>query len=286
MQNKRQNNILIIGGPNVGKTHFGGQLYGRLQMRDSYYKIVSPPENLTVFKEVLENLYDGKSAGHTNVSANDVLELELEYSTGTNLLFSFPDYGGEQVKSIVNDRRINKLWADQIEKSDAWLLFMRLDEVSQVDDIINRGLPEQSVLKERNETKEPMVPSTSAFFVELLQMLLFAKKIAKQRKVHNPKLTIVLSCWDCIASQVEGKLPKVVLQERLPALYSYINAIWSENSCSVIGLSSTEKTLSNDVSDVDYLNLGPESFGYIITPDGKKEKDLTLSISITIGEVN
>jgi len=278
MQNECSNNILIIGGPNVGKTHFGGQLYGRLQMRNSYYKIVSPPENLLVFKEVLENLNDGKSAGHTNVSANQVLELEVEDEKGNSLLFSFPDYGGEQVKSIVNDRRINKLWADQIEKSDAWMLFMRLDEVRAIDDIINRGLPEQEILKQRSESQESMVLSTSAFYVELLQMLLFAKKTSVQAKVLNPALTIVLSCWDCIAAQVNDKLPKEVLEERLPSLYSFINTIWKENAWSVIGLSSTEKTLSNEISDADYIKLGPENFGYIITPDGKKEKDLTLSI--------
>ena len=43
------NKILIIGGPNAGKTHFGGQLYGRLNMRTEHYRITSLPEDLTIF---------------------------------------------------------------------------------------------------------------------------------------------------------------------------------------------------------------------------------------------
>src|SRR3546814_3448210 len=72
------NTILIIGGPNVGKTHFGGQLYGRLNARTERYKITSPPDDLTIFQEVLDNLNEGKSSGHTHVTAHQTLELEIE----------------------------------------------------------------------------------------------------------------------------------------------------------------------------------------------------------------
>ena len=51
---KSNNNILIIGGPNAGKTHFGGQLYGRLNCRQFEYKISSNnrPSDLTIFEDV------------------------------------------------------------------------------------------------------------------------------------------------------------------------------------------------------------------------------------------
>ena len=61
------NNILIIGGPNVGKTHFGGQLYGRLNSRQFNYKIAqnNRPTDLTIFQDVLDKLSEGMRAGHT-----------------------------------------------------------------------------------------------------------------------------------------------------------------------------------------------------------------------------
>ncbi|MBO9573552.1 MAG: hypothetical protein J7497_15295 [Chitinophagaceae bacterium] len=276
------NTILIIGGPNVGKTHFGGQLYGRLNARTECYKITSPPEDLTIFQEVLDNLNDGKSSGHTHVTAHKTLELEIEDALGVKSVFSFPDYGGEQIRAIVNDRRINKVWKEQIDKSNAWMLFIRPDEVKTIEDVANRGLPDQEVLKARNEKSEPMALSDNAFYTELLQIFLYVKKIAIRKKIADPKLTIALSCWDLLSGEDQKKSPEEVLKDKLPGLFSFITATWKEGAYHVIGLSSIEKTLSDKESDQEFVNKGPESFGYMITTQGEKETDLTQTIATFI----
>src|SRR3546814_12158454 len=125
------NTILIIGGPNVGKTHFGGQLYGRLNARTERYKITSPPDDLTIFQEVLDNLNEGKSSGHTHVTAHQTLELEIEDNEGVTSVFSFHDYGGAQVKTTASDRRLNMKWQEQIDKCSGGLLFIRIDEIKK-----------------------------------------------------------------------------------------------------------------------------------------------------------
>ncbi len=276
------NTILIIGGPNAGKTHFGGQLYGRLNARTEQYKITSPPDDLTIFQEVLDNLNEGKSSGHTHVTAHQTLELEIEDNAGVKSIFSFPDYGGEQVKAIVNDRRVNKVWKEQIDKSGSWMLFIRLDEIKSIEDVVNRGLPDQNILQNRTEKSEPMVLSDTAFYTELLQILLYVKKIDVKQRIADPKLTLVLSCWDLLSDEDQKKLPKDILEDRLPGLFSFINGIWTENACKIIGLSSIEKSLSNNDSNMDFVKKGPESFGYMITAIGEKETDLTLTISTFI----
>jgi hypothetical protein len=274
-----KNNILIIGGPNVGKTHYGGQLYGRLQTRESFYKIVTPPENLSIFREVLESLNDGKAANHTNVNSNEILELQIEDTSGKKITFNFPDYGGEQVRAIVTDRRITKIWKDQVEKSDSWMLFIRLDEMLPLEDIINRGIPEIKVLEKRNKQAEMLKLSDSAFFTELVQILLYAKKAASFKKIDTPKLTIVLSCWDVLESQIGDKLPWEILQEKLPSFWNYLTQTWNSENLNILGLSATEKSLDKTTPDRDFIKKGPEKFGYIITPEGVKEPDLTLSIA-------
>ena len=278
------NTILIIGGPNAGKTHFGGQLYGRLNARTESYKITSPPEDLTIFQEVWDNLNEGKSSGHTHVTAHKTLELEIEDGAGIKSVFRFPDYGGEQVKAIVNDRRINKIWKEQIDKSNSWMLFIRLDEINAIEDVVNRGLPEQEVLKNRTKKSQPMVLSDMAFYTELLQILLYAKKIGIKLRIAEPKLTLVLSCWDLLSDEDQKKLPKDVLQNKLPGFFSFINGTWNEDAYNIIGLSSIEKSLSNNDPDLDFLKKGPENFGYIITTTGEKETDLTLTISTFIDQ--
>jgi len=278
---EKENNILIIGGPNSGKTHFGGQLYLRLRSDECKYKITSPPEDLTVFREVVECLYNGRSAERTDSNLHENLLLEICDEKNEKISLSLPDYAGEQVRKIVNNRLVNELWKSQILSSNSWMLFIRLDEVKKIEDIVNRPLPEE--LKTGKRESSAFEISASAFFVELLQMLLFVKQVSIKKNIVTPKLMVVLSCWDTLQLD-DGTIPARVLKDKLPLFYEFINNVMDEKSLNIIGLSSTGKTLSNKKSDDDYVNNSPEDFGYFILPDGQKEKDLTKLISKAIGQ--
>jgi hypothetical protein len=283
MDNIIENNVLIIGGPNAGKTHFGGQLYGRLNSRKFSYKIAAHnrPSDLTIFQEVIDKLAEGKRAGHTEASANRNIELKIDDENGNKIVFAFPDYAGEQVKSIVENRRINTIWKDYIDASTSWMLFVRLDEVPQLEDIINRGIPSAEEIQKRQSQAPPVRISDAAHFVELLQMLLYVKGIPSRNKINKPNLVIVLSCWD-VLNLPENTLPAEILKARLPLLYHFTRNAWSENSLKFIGLSSTEKSLT-DEPDEEYIDRTPINFGYFISSKGEKKQDLTLSIRTLIG---
>lgn len=281
--NNSIDNILIIGGPNAGKTHFGGQLYGRLNSRLFEYKIApnNRPTDLTIFEDVLDKLAEGKRAGHTEASANRNIELKTDDNNGNNVVFSFPDYAGEQVKMMVDNRRVNSIWKDYIDNSSSWILFVRLDDVIITEDIINRGIPTPEEIAKRNKQTPPLKISDAAHFVELLQTILYIKGIASLNKINKPNLTIILSCWDLL-NQKDDIIPADLLKKQLPLLYDFVNNNWQEKSLSILGLSSTGKTLSDEPDD-DYIDKTPINFGYIVNSNGKKDKDLTLSIGTFIG---
>jgi hypothetical protein len=280
---KMESNVLIIGGPNAGKTHFGGQLYGRLNSRLFNYKIApnNRPADLTIFQDVINKLSEGKRAGHTEASANRNIELKIKSVDESEIIFAFPDYAGEQVNFIVENRRVNTVWKQYIDVSNAWMLFVRLDETKPVEDIINKGIPSPEEIKKRNLTPPPIKVSDAAHFIELLQMLLYVKGVSTKAKIYEPKLTIVLSCWDLL-NLLDNTKPVEILKERLPLLYSFLKNNWADGALSVIGLSSTEKTLTDD-ADEEYIDKTPIRFGYIINEHGEKQKDLTLSIRTFIG---
>ncbi len=277
------NNILVIGGPHAGKTHFGGQLYGRLNSRQFSYKIApqNRPADLTIFQDVLDKLSEGRRAAHTESPANRTIELKIDDGKGNNNLFTFTDYAGEQLKMIVDGRRLNALWREYIDKSTSWMLFVRLDEVTLVEDIINKGIPSAEEILKRNAQPPPVRVSDAAHFVELLQTLLYMKGIPAFNKISKPNLTIILSCWDLL-NLPDNIVPSNLLKERLPLLFDYVNNSWQDESISILGLSSTERTLT-DEPDEEYIDKTPIKFGYIINKKGEKEKDLTLSIAEFIG---
>lgn len=284
MDKQIENNVLIIGGPNAGKTHFGGQLYGRLNSGLFNYKIATHnrPADLTIFQDVLDKLSEGKRASHTEASANRSIKLVVNDKNNDEITFAFPDYAGEQVRSIVDNRQVNKTWKDYIEQSNSWMLFIRLDEVKQIEDIINRGIPSLEEIEKRKKEKPPVKLTDAANFVELLQMILHIKGISSSSKIQEPNLTVLLSCWD-ILDLPEKTIPSEILKERLPLFYYFIKNNWLDFSLSIIGLSSTEKTLTDEPDD-DYIERTPIDFGYIITSEGEKQKDLTLSINTFIGK--
>ena len=133
-------------------------------------------------------------------------------------------------------------------------------------------------MKSRNESVEDLSLSAEAFYIELLQMLLYMKNISTLNKVNHLKLTVVLSCWDRIDDVTEKSKPSDLLHKRLPLLKNYIDSSWETNSISYVGLSSTERTLSYKDEDEEFLDKGPENIGYVIDPKGTKNQDLTLLI--------
>lgn len=278
-----KHNILIIGGPNTGKTHFGIQLYERINSRQFEFKIdpQNRPSDLSIFEDGLKNIYNGKRAAHTEASANRSIELKITDEKNSEVKLAFPDYAGEQITSIVDNRKVNDLWQDYIENSTSWVLFIRLNELTTLEDIVNKGIPSAEEIQKRNSQPPPVKISEAAFYVELIQTLAYIKGLSTYSPIVEPNLTVVLSCWDEL-DLPEDQVPSTLLLERLPMLFDFLNNNWQNESLSIIGLSSTEKSLTDDPDD-DFMDNEPINFGYFVDKGGSRNKDLTSLIWDFIG---
>lgn len=283
MNDMEKHNILIIGGPNTGKTHFGIQLYERINSRQFEFKIdpQNRPSDLSIFEDGLKNIYNGKRAAHTEASANRSIELKITDEKNSKVKLAFPDYAGEQITSIVDNRKVNDLWQDYIENSTSWVLFIRLNELTTLEDIVNKGIPSAEEIQKRNSQPPPVKISEAAFYVELIQTLAYIKGLSTFSLIVEPNLTVVLSCWDEL-DLPEDQAPSALLQERLPMLFDFLNNNWQNESLSVIGLSSTEKSLTDEPDD-DFMDKEPINFGYFVDKRGSRNKDLTSLIWDFIG---
>jgi hypothetical protein len=273
-----QHTILLVGESNVGKTHYGAQFLKRLMVKACALKMHGAPTNLEAFTTALGCLTEGKATDHTPASSYVESVWPIQDSEGRLAELVWPDYGGEQVRKLVTERRIPATWRERVLEATDWVVLIRLHSLRSEEDLFTRPL--QSFAKaETQDEPAAFEPSDQARTIELLQMLLYLAQFSLDRPLRKPRLTILLSCWDELNTT---ELPPRLLAARLPMLWSFVRSNWT--SPSVIGLSALEKALSKTVPDADYATRGPEDFGYVILPNGERSTDITLPIQRLMAE--
>lgn len=274
---RKPSSILVVGGHDAGKTHYGGQLLGRLRDRQSNLRLRSAIDNISPFEAVLDKLGQGISAPHTSMNTYDELVLPVESASGEEMNLLWPDYGGEQITNrIMAKRQVPSEWQSRIKASDGWLLFIRLEQLRDFKDVLTRPIAEIVTSAQKNSDKKVRW-SDQALYIELLQFFLFAKGAGVIQRVRKPSLLVLLSCWDEM-DYAKDKAPIELLSLRMPMFLDFVTSIWAPEHLSIMGLSSLSKHLKDDTPDNEYLDRGPESFGYVVLPDGSRSPDLTLPV--------
>jgi hypothetical protein len=271
--------ILLLGGPNSGKTHYAGQLYGRLKRRPKKLKIRSgdgSSTNLTALENVLASLEDGKAAEHTPAEQYDQILFPLKDNDDNKLDLYWPDYGGEQLKQLFEQRKVPSAWRERLETSEGWLLFIRISGETTYPDALAKlaSLPEERPQESlRLETWD-----ANAYWIELMQIICSVADYGITSPQRKPPLAIILSCFD--ECNPEAKKPHEVLKAKLPLFYQFIRSNWLEDNLSIWGVSALGKTLTPECNDGDFIDEGPEFQGWVVSPDSNEQNpDLTAPIS-------
>lgn len=266
--------IALFGESDVGKTHYGGQLLTRIDSEKCQLRMRAAPSDLTPFEEVRSCLNAGVPAAHTPSAVYRESVWPVVTQDGTQLDLTWPDYAGEQVRHLIDGRRMGQDWLERVQEAHGWMLMVRPKLVKQDDDIFSRPLGD--IRRSPSDAASKPKRSTQARLVELLQMLLYARRLGTRRE--RPALIVLLSCWDELG-RPEGTKPWAVLQDTLPLVAAFVRNQWSAQHGEVFGLSALEKALSAERPNEEFVDKGPEHFGYVVLPDGTKNPDLTLPIA-------
>lgn len=268
--------ILLIGESDVGKSHYGGQLLKRLMQEDGRVRMDGAATNLEPFEAVMSRLDDGLSAAHTPIETYNESRWPIVDDGGHKADLIWPDYGGEQIKHIIDKRQIPHVWMNRIARSSAWLLLIRLQKIRADDDIFSRPL---TSLKGSGSEAQKARLSDQARLIDLLQMLSYVRSTSDRRRGRLPRLVVLLTCWDEIESP--GR-PSDLLRERLPMFRDFVTSNWE--NFSVLGLSALGRALNEEKPDDEYIARGSEQFGYVVLEDGTESPDLTLPIRMLLTE--
>tara|TARA_R110002012_G_scaffold178236_2_gene343246 strand:- start:4566 stop:5417 length:852 start_codon:yes stop_codon:yes gene_type:complete len=281
----KDTDVLVLGGSGTGKTHYAGQLLGRLRHdRSGRLRLrLGGIDDLSKLEEVLACLEEGQAAGHTPTETWTGIRCELETYDGTDIVLEWPEYAGERLFAIVDNRIMPDEWQESSRGASGWLLFIRPSTLKLYEDLLVRP---SDVKPNHSNSPAATVDGAGwddrARYVELLQMFLFAAGRSTFEPIDVPRLAVVFSCWDELNE--EESTPEQLLAERLPLLNMFIRSTWREGSWSAWGLSSLGRALNNDAPDEDFRTHGPENFGYVLRPGTTTpDRDLTLPIAWLLG---
>lgn len=266
--------ILLIGKPHSSKTVFLSQFYSKLQKNKSKLKLYKPVEDLSPISAARDALALGEEPQTTPSEKSVKFFLPIQAEMG-KVDLQCPEYGGEQILNIVENRSLSKDWAKAVSESDSWVLFIRLNNLNKALDISDLTFSEEyASINNVTKVDTEYRISDQSFFIELLQIFLHYKNADYHLPNQKVKLTVVLTCWDEI-KEAEEAAPYQVLKSELPLFLSFIRSNWEQEYLNIIGLSAQEFALDNIKNQERYQIEGPEEFGYLILPDGKRTKDIT-----------
>jgi len=271
--------IVLLGGPDSGKTHFAGQLYGRLKRNPSLLELRDTPADLSALEEVLLCLENGHAAGHTSAGTwTDVL-LPLKDNRGNELDLRWPDYGGEQLRTIFTERQVTETWRSELRQADGWLLLIRLNKEITYPDALTELAKRPSA--SNGAAARAGEWDGNARWVELLQILLHVAGVNTVSHGEQPRLAVLLSCYDELTT--DGLLPSQVLAEHLPLVSAFIDSIWKPSAVSIWGLSALGCLLEQNSDNENFINQGPEYQGWVVSPDGQQDSDLSRPLAWLLG---
>ena len=263
--------ILLIGKPDSSKTVYLTQLYSRLQKNRSKLKLYKQVANLSAISNSRESLANGEDPQPTPLENHVPFELPIRVNE-EDIDLVCPEYGGEQVNTIIDTRHLKKEWIDAIKSSDNWVLFIRLNSIDRPKDITDVTVTEAHV--ERDDEGENALYSMSeqTSFIELLQILLDIKQYNYHTLNQTIRLTIVLTCWDEMGTK---GIPRDLLAEKLPLLTNFIETNWSVDAVKFVGLSALGFSLKDPLNQEKYQVDGPEKYGFFVRSNGEETDDIT-----------
>lgn len=270
--------VLVLGGPDSGKSTYLLQLYGRVFDGDGQVQLRGAVDSMVAIKDGLARLATGRPAGHTANGTETSLTLPLvDNATGREWDITVPDYAGEDLRRVGDALRLPERWRDLAVTSDHWVVMVRLSLYPDMPDLVNRPVGElASASPERSAGADVQKLPIDMFLVDLLQLLQHGRT---QLEVTNDlRVTVVLSCWDELGHP-DDTMPSQVLRDQLALLDSYCTTTFGPRY-RVLGLSAQGRALTDADPAVEFIDEGPGAMGWLVREDGARDPDLTKLIAV------
>ncbi len=279
--------IILIGGPDTGKTNYVARLWHALKAKEGALHAVDIPADISFVEDMIEHLFEGRFAPRSYLTDDGRRDFAISVTAaegGPATELVIPDISGELWLNAVLSSEISADWMEALRRADGAVLFVRvLSELNEQPlDWVTAGKLLADLGEEEGRTGLP----TQVMLCELLRFLEIS--LATRADGGRPRVAIVVSAWDMVDDGIAAKGPEDFIASEYPMLAGKLRDL-SSLDVRTFGLS----VVGGDIGqNPDYRNefLDTEfgKTGWVATKGGSdgcwhKKNDVTLPIAWVFG---
>lgn len=293
--------IVLLGGPDSGKTNYLVRLWRALKSRKSALVAPRSPTNIKYVESLMEFILQGEFAPHTDVSdhpADQQLQIPMVRagaSTDDEVFISVPDVSGELWKGAIERGDVPKAWMEALEASAGALLFVRVQSEANVPSLDWVNTPDwlmhlapaadgdadqaaAGALDTENEAEDEALKLPTQ--VALCEMLRFLDETLLRNDSGLPRVAVMITAWDLLDEETRARGPEAYLEAEYPLFAGRLmDCVSLDVRCfgvSVVGGDFNDEEFKAEFFEADVDEMGFATFDQ----DGiHKEADLTLPVA-------
>lgn len=278
-----KNSIILVGGPDSGKSNYVGRLWLALQSKNYPIIAAETPSNIKYVEGIAEHLLQRRFAPRTEgEETNRDFKVKIKTLDNIHADLIIPDVSGELWKKAVETLEISQQWFDTVRSASSAFLFVRVlsDQIVQPMDWVNS---KQFLEMDYDDLERNQEMPTQIALIELLRIL---EENLLTKSGRKPKVAIIISAWDLLNDDDAAEGPLAYLETNYP-LFSGRLKDTDALEVKIFGSSILGGDFSVDDFVKKYESVDFDELGYVVTetPNEKPETipNITLPIAWLLG---
>ena len=280
-------NIVLIGGPDSGKTNYIGRL-GMALLDGGGVLSSDTPEEMKYVEDAIAHIHQGGFAPRTDTNL-DATRGSLTFpikipgdQSGLASSVTVPDMSGELWKKAVETLELEPQWMEQLEAATGALVFVRV--LSDLNVNPPNWVTVAALMGYQGAAADASEIPTQVMLFELLRFLdLKLPPVTDGRKC---RISIVITAWDLLHPIASAAGPRAYLGAQYPLFLGRIDDL-DRFEIRVFGVSilggdpEADQIFREELLDGDFKNVGYVKYdreGTVIN-----SQDLTLPVAWALG---
>lgn len=276
------NRIMLIGGPDSGKTNYLARLWQKLKAGDGALSAPKPPSDITYVEGALAHLLQGSFAPRTETdgdSANREFDVTVAptVNSAKHVQLLVPDVSGELWKHAVETTELPQEWMARLRGAAGALLFVRAHSEANIQPL--DWVTAQKLLAHGGGGEEEGTRGMPTQ-VALCELLRYLEGTLGADTLSWPRVGVVVTAWDLIDAETSAGGPDAYLQSQFPLFAGRIAD--SDLDVKAFGVSILGGDLTEDNFKQAFLSGSLSQAGYVVTngADGKPHRDGDISVPV------